>query len=88
VSDPEPTASETGEAAGNYTYSDDGAPDANQPAADVLAEPPAGSAKRGSKLALTGTNTIAVLGGGVLLLLIGLVVRSTTRRRRTRTGWR
>jgi LPXTG-motif cell wall-anchored protein len=73
-------------AAEDYTYSDDGAPDANQKDADVVAEPAAEPAKSGDKLALTGANSIAVMGGGVILVLLGFAALGITRRRRARAG--
>ncbi|MDX6302509.1 MAG: hypothetical protein QOF53_3723, partial [Nocardioidaceae bacterium] len=84
------TPSKSDEAAQDYSYSNDdsGAPDANQDTGQVVAEPAADSTKSGSKLALTGYNSIAIVGGGVLLVLLGLVITSSTRRRRARTGWR
>jgi hypothetical protein len=83
------TPSKSAAAAQDYSYSNDdsGAPDPNQDTTQV-AEPVAAAAKSGSKLALTGYNSIALVGGGVLLVLLGLVTMSVTRRRRARAGWR
>jgi hypothetical protein len=83
------TPSKSATAAQDYSYSngDSGAPDPNQDTVQV-AEPAAASAKSSSKLALTGYNSIALVGGGVLLVLLGLVIMSSTRRRRARAGWR
>jgi hypothetical protein len=73
-------------AATDNTYDTAADPDQTAAGAKVDAAPAAG--KKDSKLALTGTNTFKVIGGGVLLLVIGLVVLTVTRRRRPRnTGW-
>ncbi|MDT4994836.1 MAG: hypothetical protein QOH97_4728 [Actinoplanes sp.] len=70
----------------DYTYSNDkGAPDAD-PSATTVADAHATAAKAGNKLALTGTNMLAVIGGGVVLILIGLVAIGASRRRRSRSS--
>ena len=51
-----------------------------------VAEPPA-AAKQSGPLALTGSNTVAFVGGGAILLLVGLVVMAMTRRRRPNSTW-
>jgi hypothetical protein len=67
------------------TYGDDGAPDPDPvPQDNAIA---AAQNTDDGKLALTGTSTVAVIGGGLVALLIGFVVVSATRRRRPRTHW-
>jgi hypothetical protein len=70
----------TDEAVQEQDASDSGQPAAqeqDQQTADAAS--PAASSK---PLALTGTNTLVIIGGGAVLQIIGLLVFSTTRRRR------
>jgi hypothetical protein len=65
---------------------DDGAPDPDPiPQDNAIA---ASQNSGGGKLALTGTSTVAVIGGGLVVMLIGFVIFNATRRRRPRTHWR
>ncbi len=65
---------------------DDGAPDPDPvPQDNAIA---AAQTSDDGKLALTGTSTVAVIGGGLVVLLIGFVIYSATRSRRPRTHWR
>ncbi|WP_412752309.1 hypothetical protein [Krasilnikovia sp. M28-CT-15] len=62
------------------------APDA-QPVAQADQQVPAPTA--GNKLALTGANTMAVVGVGVVLLLAGFAIAGSVRRRRAaESGWK
>ena len=65
---------------------DDGAPDPD-PVPQDNAIAAAQNTDDGS-LALTGSNTVAVIGGGLVVALIGFVLYHATRRRRPRTHWR
>jgi hypothetical protein len=67
---------------------DDGAPDPGQEQDAPAALAASDNSGDSGGLALTGANTIAVIGGAAVLLLIGFVVLATTRRRRPRTYWR
>ncbi|GIM91654.1 hypothetical protein [Actinoplanes toevensis] len=86
-----PKASKSTEAAaaGDYTYSnDDGQLNSGEepPTIDQVAAKTTQEQKSGV-LALTGSNTVAFLGGAVVLMLIGLSVMALTRRRRPGTTW-
>jgi uncharacterized membrane protein len=85
-----PKASSKAAAGGNYTYSgDDGEANSGTKApvpAATVAEP-AANTKQAGPLALTGTNTVVFIGGGVVLLLVGLSIMAMTRRRRPGTTW-
>ncbi len=65
---------------------DDGAPDPD-PAPQDNAIAAAQNTDDDGRLALTGANTVALVGGGLVALLIGFVIVSATRRRRPRTYW-
>ena len=68
------------------TTGDDGAPDPDPvPQDNAIA---AAQNSDDGNLALTGTSTVAVIGGGLVVLLIGFVIFSATRSRRPRTHWR
>ncbi|GIF18109.1 hypothetical protein BJ973_008926 [Actinoplanes tereljensis] len=86
-----PKASKSTEAAaaGDYTYSnDDGQLNSGEqpPTIDQVAAKTTQEQKSGV-LALTGSNTVAFLGGAVVLMLVGLTVMALTRRRRPGTTW-
>ena len=63
---------------------DDGAPDPDPVPQDNAI---AAAQNSSDKLALTGTSTVAVIGGGLVVALIGFVIYNATRRRRPRTHW-
>ncbi|AGZ42446.1 hypothetical protein [Actinoplanes friuliensis] len=74
-----PTKKATKEPAAEVvTNTDDGAPDAQQAAAETTDV----QAENKSKLALTGANSVTIILGGALLVLSGLVLVGATRRRR------
>ena len=68
----------------------DASPDSAQPAAQEQDQQTTDAAKPAAAnkpLALTGINTLAIIGGGAILLTIGVFVLSTSRRRRVH-HWR
>ncbi|MGX6608121.1 hypothetical protein ACWKSP_39275 [Micromonosporaceae bacterium Da 78-11] len=86
---PKPKSSSKSAAATDYTYSnDDGQLNSGTKPPTVqqqAAEPPTGESS--GPLALTGTNTVAFVGGGAVLVLIGLIVMAFSRRRRPGSTW-
>jgi hypothetical protein len=81
-----PEAPESGESIdGAALAQDDGAPDPDPPGTGI--KPAAAQTPEADKLALTGNNKLAVIGGGVVIALIGFVVLSATRRRRPRAHY-
>ncbi|MFD0520838.1 hypothetical protein [Paractinoplanes durhamensis] len=87
-----PKASKSSEAAASdYTYSnDDGVLNSGEKAPtidQVAAKTTQQDQKSGGVLALTGTNTVAFLGGAVVMMLAGLSLMALTRRRRPGTPW-
>ncbi|MBM2621895.1 hypothetical protein JIG36_40985 [Actinoplanes sp. LDG1-06] len=83
---PRATTSSAAPAAGgtDYTYDDGQFNSGNKaPVADQVAQVQADAPKKdeGGLLALTGNNTVAVIGGAAVLLMIGLIIMALTRRR-------
>jgi hypothetical protein len=77
----------------DYVYSaDDGVPNSGTQAPDVAQAEPAAqdvpAAKKSGILALTGTDTTALIFGSVGLILVGTLITALTRRRRSTGAYR
>jgi hypothetical protein len=74
--------SSTSQSDSDYTLDESGQPDTTEGITNAAATVPKGADKNGG-LALTGTNSVMIVGVAALLLIIGLTVFSATRRRRS-----
>jgi hypothetical protein len=86
---PKATSSEDAEAAGatDYTYSNEDGQLNSGEKVTAVDKVSSNSDKQGGLLALTGSNSMAVIGVAVVLMLVGLTLMALTRKRRPGTPW-